>query len=79
MTGRTASIPRLARLAAGVVRDGFRGRHGAGLAARRIEDGLAGVCWFAQNIGDAGQAAALADQLHGVRDRRGGDVRRGGR
>lgn len=35
---------------------------------RRIDDGLAGVCWFDQNVTSLEQARSLADELHAIRD-----------
>ena len=50
--------------------------------ARRIDAGLGGVCWFAQNVADHDQATKLAAELHGLgpvlvmSDEEGGDVTR---
>src|SRR5215207_1451015 len=50
--------------------------------ADRIDKGLGGVCWFAQNVQDEQQATKLAADLHGraavlvMSDEEGGDVTR---
>ena len=71
------------RLAHGTVVTGFVGTAVPDWLARRVDAGLGGVCWFAQNVTDVGQATELAASLHDLRsgvlvmsDEEGGDVTR---
>ena len=70
------------RLAHAAVVTGFVGTTVPDWLARRIDDGLGGVCWFAQNVADEAQATNLAAELHGLgavlvmADEEGGDVTR---
>jgi beta-N-acetylhexosaminidase len=70
------------RLAHAAVVTGFVGTTVPGWLARRIDAGLGGVCWFAQNVGDERQATELAADLHArgpvlvMSDEEGGDVTR---
>jgi beta-N-acetylhexosaminidase len=72
----------LRRLAHAAVVTGFVGTDVPDWLARRIDAGLGGVCWFAQNVADESQAATLARALHGLgpvlvmADEEGGDVTR---
>jgi beta-N-acetylhexosaminidase len=72
----------LRNLAHAAVVTGFAGTHVPDWLARRIDDGLGGVCWFAQNVEDEDQATALAADLHArgqvlvMSDEEGGDVTR---
>jgi len=70
-------------LAHRVLVPGFSGTSMPDWLARRIERGLAGVCWFGQNVADVDQATSLAASVHDVRpdvlvlcDEEGGDVTR---
>ncbi len=56
------------RLAHALVVTGFDGTTVPEWLARRVDDGLGGVCWFAHNVADADQAAKLAEALHDLRD-----------
>jgi len=47
---------------------GFDGTTTPDWLKRRLEEGLAGVCWFGQNLSGPEQARDLADELHGLRD-----------
>lgn len=47
---------------------GFVGTTMPDWLARRLEGGLAGVCWFAHNVVDPEQATRLSEALHGTRD-----------
>ena len=70
------------RLAHGAVVTGFVGAEVPDWLARRIDAGLGGICWFAQNVEDEAQATELAADLHGrgavlvMSDEEGGDVTR---
>ncbi len=71
------------RLAAGVLLPGFIGLTPPRWLLSAIEDGLAGVVYYAPNIGSPAQVAGLSAQLHGLRDdllvsadEEGGDVTR---
>ena len=70
------------RLAHAAVVTGFVGTTVPDWLARRIDDGLGGVCYFAQNVADEVQATELAAELHGLgrvlvtSDEEGGDVTR---
>jgi beta-N-acetylhexosaminidase len=71
------------RLAQSVIITGFVGTTVPDWLSRRLDEGLAGVCWFAHNVTDAEQARRLADDLHARRpgvlvmsDEEGGDVTR---
>jgi beta-N-acetylhexosaminidase len=73
----------LERLVDAVLLPGFVGTTVPDWLARRLEGGLAGVCWFAQNVSGADQAADLAAALHAAgdavlvaSDEEGGDVTR---
>ena len=72
----------LRRLAHAAVVTGFVGPTVPDWLARRIDAGLGGVCWFAQNVEDEAQATDLAAKLHGLgavlvmSDEEGGDVTR---
>ncbi|MGZ4469079.1 MAG: glycoside hydrolase family 3 protein [Nocardioidaceae bacterium] len=73
----------LRRLAASVVLPGFTGTTVPDWLARGLDDGLAGVCLFGQNVADDAQVRALTDALHGRRagvlvtaDEEGGTVTR---
>jgi beta-N-acetylhexosaminidase len=73
----------LEELAHAAVVTGFDGPTVPDWLARRIDAGLGGVCWFAQNVVDEEQATKLAAELHGRRnglvvmsDEEGGDVTR---
>ena len=48
------------RLAHAAVVTGFVGTDVPDWLARRIDAGLGGVCWFAQNVADESQATTLA-------------------
>ena len=69
-------------LAHAAVVTGFVGPTVPDWLARRIDAGLGGVCWFAQNVADHDQATKLAAELHGLgpvlvmSDEEGGDVTR---
>lgn len=62
-----AADPGLRRLAAGVVLPGFVGTTVPDWLRRALEQGLAGVCLFGQNVDDDAQVTALGAALHGVR------------
>jgi len=47
---------------------GFDGDTMPDWLARRLEDGLAGVCWFSQNVPDVRRARRLAADLHATRE-----------
>ncbi len=70
------------RLAHAAVVTGFVGTDVPDWLARRVDAGLGGVCWFAQNVADEAQATTLAGALHGLgpvlvmSDEEGGDVTR---
>jgi beta-N-acetylhexosaminidase len=70
------------RLAHAAVVTGFVGTTVPDWLARRVDAGLGGVCWFAQNVEDEPQATALAQDLPGrgpvlvMSDEEGGDVTR---
>ena len=71
------------RLAAGVLLPGFIGLTPPRWLLAAIEDGLAGVVYFAPNIGSPAQLTELSARLHGLRDdllvaadEEGGDVTR---
>ncbi len=72
----------LRTLAHAAVVTGFVGTTVPDWLGRRIDAGLGGVCWFAQNVQDEQQATALAADLHGrgpvlvMSDEEGGDVTR---
>ncbi|MBA2773804.1 MAG: glycoside hydrolase family 3 protein [Nocardioidaceae bacterium] len=51
-----------------VLMPGFEGTTTPDWLARRLETGLAGVCWFGQNVTGPEQARQLADELHGARE-----------
>ena len=62
---------------------GFVGTSMPDWLARRLEGGLAGVCWFGHNVVDLDQATRLSEELHGTRhgvlvtsDEEGGTVTR---
>ena len=69
-------------LAHAAVVTGFNGTTVPDWLADRIDKGLGGVCWFAQNVQDEEQATKLAADLHGrsrvlvMSDEEGGDVTR---
>lgn len=46
---------------------GFDGTTTPDWLARRLDQGLAGVCWFGQNLTGPEQTRRLADELHGAR------------
>jgi beta-N-acetylhexosaminidase len=70
------------RLAHAAVLTGFVGTTVPDWLARRVDAGLGGVCWFAQQVEDEEQATRLAQDLHGrgpvlvMSDEEGGDVTR---
>ncbi|MDQ6716190.1 MAG: glycoside hydrolase family 3 [Actinomycetota bacterium] len=64
----SAHDPRVARLARGVLLPGFTGDRVPDWLARATEDGLGGVCLFAQNVGV--DVRSVTGELHGIR----GDV-----
>ena len=73
----------LERLALGVVLPGFVGTTPPDWLRRRLDDGLAGICLFGQNVADDAQVTALGAALHDVRpdvlvtsDEEGGSVTR---
>jgi beta-N-acetylhexosaminidase len=72
----------LRTLAHAAVVTGFVGTTVPDWLARRVDAGLGGVCWFAQNVEDDAQATELANDLHGrgrvlvLSDEEGGDVTR---
>lgn len=75
--------PALRRLAAAVLLPGFDGTTAPPWLLDLLDDGLAGVCLFGQNVADPDQVRALTDRLHGVRpgvlvtsDEEGGTVTR---
>ena len=75
--------PALRRLALAVVLPGFVGTTVPDWLRRRLDDGLAGVCLFGQNVADDAQVTALGAALHDVRpdvlvtaDEEGGSVTR---
>ncbi len=77
------SDPTLRRLAASVVLPGFVGTTPPDWLRRMLDDGLAGVCLFGQNVADAEQVRALTAALHDARpgvlvtaDEEGGSVTR---
>jgi beta-N-acetylhexosaminidase len=69
-------------LAHAAVVTGFVGTAVPDWLARRVDAGLGGVCWFAQNVEDEDQVTELAADLHGrgnvlvMSDEEGGDVTR---
>ncbi len=83
MTPTSTADPALRRLAAGVVLPGFVGTTVPDWLHRALEEGLAGVCLFGQNVTDDAQVTALGQALHDVRpgvlvasDEEGGSVTR---
>jgi beta-N-acetylhexosaminidase len=73
----------LRRLVHSLLVTGFDGTTPPDWLARRVEEGLGGVCWFAQNVAHEDQTRRLADDLHTLRDdllvmadEEGGDVTR---
>jgi beta-N-acetylhexosaminidase len=73
----------LERLALGVLLPSFPGHEAADWVLRRLEAGLGGVTYFAYNVSDDEQLAALSARLRAVRpevvlaiDEEGGDVTR---
>ncbi|MBS2938015.1 glycoside hydrolase family 3 protein [Nocardioides sp. J2M5] len=75
--------PTLRRLAAAVLVPGFDGTTAPPWLLDLLDDGLAGVCLFGQNVADPEQVRALTDSLHAVRpgvlvtsDEEGGTVTR---
>ncbi|WP_328535276.1 glycoside hydrolase family 3 N-terminal domain-containing protein [Streptomyces sp. NBC_00344] len=73
----------LLRQVNGVLLPGFHGTEPPAWLLRAIDDGLAGVVYFAHNVPDLATAAALSGLLHGRRgdliiagDEEGGDVTR---
>jgi beta-N-acetylhexosaminidase len=75
--------PRLERLAAGVLLPSFPGPEAPDWVLRRLDQGLGGITYFAYNVVDDEQLAALSARLRSVRpeavlaiDEEGGDVTR---
>jgi beta-N-acetylhexosaminidase len=73
----------LRRLVESLLVTGFDGTSVPDWLRRRVDGGVGGVCWFAQNTTDPAQARRLADELHGLRegllvtvDEEGGEVTR---
>lgn len=58
----------LHRLVDSVLVPGFEGTSMPDWLARRLEGGLAGVCWFGHNVVDADRVRPLADDLHAARE-----------
>ena len=83
---RSATDPRVRRLAASVLMPGFVGTSVPDWLRQAVEDGLGGVCLFGANVVDDrghGDVAALTWDLHGIRpdlvvacDEEGGEVTR---
>jgi beta-N-acetylhexosaminidase len=80
-----ATDPALRRLVNGVLWPGFTGQHVSPWLARALDEGLAGVVYFGQNIdaSDAGQPARLSAEFRSIRpgvligiDEEGGSVSR---
>lgn len=58
----------LRSLVQSVLVPGFDGSTTPDWLARRLDQGLAGVCWFGQNVTGPEQARQLADELHRARE-----------
>jgi len=61
-------VSELRSLVQSVLVPGFDGTTTPDWLARRLDQGLAGVCWFGQNVTGPEQARQLADELHRARE-----------